>query len=372
METGMTFPISTILKILLVEFIKTPTKTLADIIVRLLPDKGPSSQVPLLREIVRKNPLILQIETTNVCNAKCVFCAYPNMQRKRGVMAPAMFAQIIDEYAAMGGGPVSLTPLVGDALIDPHFMGRLGVLSDSPRISQISMTTNGIAFERYSDEEIQRILTVCDCIQISVGGLDAQTYRVLYGVDKFPKVLEAVSRVLKLRKAVADPSHINLAFRTNDWLFELRFRRQLEEFRRHGAYVSHIWTYANYSGLVQSDKSLKMEVIAGTMEKCQQCVYAAIHMAIGWDGRITACGCVDFEGRDLRIGQVGEESLSEVWSGEKRRAILNAFASGKLPQICRDCSAYQPDSVMFASSFFRGVEPHRPLAPEFFQKFWGG
>lgn len=159
----MTFPISTILKILLVEFVKSPMKTLMDIAGRFLPDKESSPQTALLQEIVRRTPLILQIETTNACNANCVFCAYPKMQRKRGVMSLSMFEQIIDEYTEMGGGPVSLTPLVGDALIDPHFMKRLQMLANAPKVSQVSMTTNGIAFHRYSDDEVRQILTVCDC-----------------------------------------------------------------------------------------------------------------------------------------------------------------------------------------------------------------
>jgi radical SAM protein with 4Fe4S-binding SPASM domain len=251
-------------------------------------------------------------------------------------------------------------------------MGRLRLLEDSPGVSQVSMTTNAIALDRYTDEDVRQILTVCDCIQVSVGGLDAETYLALYGVDRFLKVQSAVDRLLTLRSTIDNPPHVNLAFRTNDWCFELRFRKELEQYRRRGAYVSHIWTYANYSGLVQNDKRLKMEVIDGTMEKRQICIYATMHMAIGWDGRITACGCADFEGRALKIGQVGETPLREVWSGSRRKAILEMFADDKLPQICRDCSAYQPDSAVFAKPFCCGIESHRPLPPEFFQQFWGG
>jgi radical SAM protein with 4Fe4S-binding SPASM domain len=294
------------------------------------------------------------------------------MKRKKGVMSRPLFKQILEEYAQMGGGPVSLTPLVGDALLDPHLLERLHMLEACDQISQISFTTNAIALERFSDAEVRQILSTIDCIQVSVGGLDADTYRTLYGVDRYLQVKNELDRLLTLKNEIKDPPQINLAFRTNDWLFELRYRKQLAQYRCRGAFVSHIWTYANYAGLVQNDKSLNMEVIDGGMEKRLTCIYAAIHMAIGWDGRITACGCADFEGRALRIGQVGEESLSQVWSGERRKGILDAFETGKLFQICRDCSAYQSDSTLFAKSFCSDIAPHRPLPPEFFQQFWGG
>ena len=366
------FAPGTAIKILLVELAKSPLQTLATVGRRFLPRPDLSAQVQHLREICRQTPLILQIETTNVCNSACVFCAYPKMERKKGVMDLALFERVVEEYAAMGGGPVTLTPLVGDALLDPHLLERLRILEAAPRISQVSLTTNAIALERYSDDEVRLMLRVLGCIQLSIGGLDAATYKAMYGVDRFAQVRRGLERLLALRREMAEPPHLNLAFRTNDWRFELRYRQQLANYRRQGAFISHIWNYANYAGLVENDAELKLAVIDGAMEKSLPCVYAAVHMAIGWDGRITACGCADFEGRELRIGQVGEEPLAAVWSGTKRKLILDSFAAGKLPRICRQCSAYQADAAVFGSHFCRGIEPHQPLPAPYYQHFWGG
>jgi len=362
----------TILKVLLVEFAKSPLNTLVGLGRRLLPKQDITPQVQRMRTLVRQAPLILQVETINVCNSACVFCAHPKIKREKGVMSMPMFEQIVNEYAAMGGGPVSLTPLGGDALLDPHLLERLRNLSESPQISQISLTTNAIALKKYSDEEVLELLRRLDGIQVSVGGLDAETYRSLFGVDRFDQVMQAVERLLDLKEKVVDPPIVNLAFRTGDWAFELRYRSRLKEYRRRGAFVSHIWTYANFSGLVGSDEQQKLVVIDGAMEKKQTCIYPAIHMAICWDGRITACGCVDFEGTALNIGQIGKMSLGQIWSADKRQAILQSFAAGKLAKICRSCSAYQPDSAIFSQPHCRGIESHQPLPPQFFQQFWGG
>jgi len=54
------------------------------------------------RERARHVPDIVQIESTNLCNAKCVFCPRDEMHRQQGVMDMALFQKIVDECAALG------------------------------------------------------------------------------------------------------------------------------------------------------------------------------------------------------------------------------------------------------------------------------
>lgn len=352
--------------------LSTPLKTLNGLRRLLLPRFRARARVLRMRNLTREAPLILQIETTNLCNARCVFCAYPSMTRRKGVMSMPLFEKVVKDYCAMGGGPVSLTPVVGDALLDPHLLERLGLLRAAPEISQISLTTNAIALERYSDVQIGYLLETLDCIQVSIGGLDSETYVKLYGVDRFTQVKREMERLLDLKDSVPHPAKISFAFRTNDWKFDFLFRRQLKEYRRRGVFVSHISSYANYAGLVQSDEKLKLNVIDGQEKKPEPCIYASVHMSICWDGTITACGCADFNADSLRIGQVETDGLSQVWSGDKRIAILNSFGLGKPPGICRKCSAYAPDTTIFSETFCKQIVPHQPLPLKYFQQFWGG
>ena len=41
-------------------------------------------------------PEIVQIESTNLCNAKCVFCPRDEMHRKQGVMSFDLFKKVVD------------------------------------------------------------------------------------------------------------------------------------------------------------------------------------------------------------------------------------------------------------------------------------
>jgi MoaA/NifB/PqqE/SkfB family radical SAM enzyme len=357
-------------KVLVVGMTLYPRETLASVLRRLKPASKEDPQVLRLRAITREAPLLLRIETINVCNAACAFCSYTEMKRKKGVMSMAMFEKIVKDYADMGGGPVSLTPVQGDALLDPHLIDRVRILEANPKINQITLTTNAIALERYSDDDVCYLLKTLDCIQLSIGGLDAETYRTMYSADRYEKVQQSMERLLKLKGSVPRHAGIAFAFRTNDWLFELRFRRKIREFRRRGVFISHIWLFDNYSGLVKSDKRRNLVVVDRSSKQESACIYPSVNMAVLSDGRVTACGCTDIEGSGLMIGDVEKEALSAIWSGKKRKGMLDSFEKGKPPIMCQRCTAYQPDSV-FSRLYFKDVKPHQPLSRKFFHLFWG-
>ena len=68
-----------------------------------------------LRKKIQKKLMMfiygVNIETTNVCNANCTFCAYQYQTRDMGIMSEQLFKKIVEEYSALGGGSLGLTPL---------------------------------------------------------------------------------------------------------------------------------------------------------------------------------------------------------------------------------------------------------------------
>ena len=121
---------------------------------------------------------------------------------------------------------------------------------------------------------------------------------------------------------------------------------------------------------MEGDRKKGLEVNAGPEDKQRTCAFACVHMAVCWDGTITACGCADAEGRGLTIGRADRDALADVWSGARRSGILAAFGKGSLPEVCRRCSAYQPDTLL-GSPAFQDVRRACPLPVEFYQQFWG-
>ena len=67
-------------------------------------------------------PFELHLEFTNLCNANCIFCPYQFQERPTGFMTDEVFEKAVNDYVKINGGSVGLTPIVGDALIDPKFL----------------------------------------------------------------------------------------------------------------------------------------------------------------------------------------------------------------------------------------------------------
>ena len=61
----------------------------------------------------------MQIESTNICNAKCVFCPRDEMHRRQGVMSFDLFKKIVDECAALGITHVRVHNY-GEPFLDRH------------------------------------------------------------------------------------------------------------------------------------------------------------------------------------------------------------------------------------------------------------
>ena len=102
----------------------------------------------VLRHNGANRPIYLRIETVNTCNNNCIICAYRDQSRAKSIMPMALFQKAVLDYAEMGGGFLSLTPLVGDILLDRYLSERLQFLRTVPEIRSLGVTTNGAMVHR--------------------------------------------------------------------------------------------------------------------------------------------------------------------------------------------------------------------------------
>ncbi len=67
----------------------------------------------------------LYITPSTICNLKCRFCAYPKTSIPRQIMPDALFAEVVDKACEYGFTRFGLTPILGEAFIDPRFLDKL-------------------------------------------------------------------------------------------------------------------------------------------------------------------------------------------------------------------------------------------------------
>ncbi|MCH7526530.1 MAG: radical SAM protein [Planctomycetes bacterium] len=303
-----------------------------------------------MRSILERRPLYLCVETTNICNARCVFCAYPKMARPKQVMAPKLFAKIVEDYVDMGGGAIALTPIVGDVLIDPHFVDRLRLLRSRPEITDVSFTTNGIASDRFSEGDQRLILESSDCISFSIGGLDANSYGRMFGVDRFEKVCKAIESVCSIKSRWKLPLGIHLLFRVDRPIDALMSDPDMARFRREEiTAISGINSFGNWGGMVgQEDLPPGASVVEAEASpeavlsvKRHACFVYYLAPEVTSSGLVSACGCMNAEAKELILGDVRTQHLRDIWNGPAFRKLRASFGTDSLPEICKKCTYYQ-------------------------------
>ena len=89
----------------------------------------------------RSLPEIVQIESTNICNAKCVFCPRDEMHREQGIMDMALFQKIADECAALGITHVRMHNY-GEAFVDRQLVEKVRY-AKAIGIREVGLISNG-------------------------------------------------------------------------------------------------------------------------------------------------------------------------------------------------------------------------------------
>jgi len=140
-------------------------------------------EAPLLPEIV-------QIESTNICNAKCVFCPRDDMDRDQGVMDMALFKKVADECAELGITHVRMHNY-GEAFVDKRLVEKVRY-AKSIGIKEVGLISNG------------SLITEAAARGMVEAGLDA----INISMDAAGKeVFESTRLGLKYDKVVASSPH---------------------------------------------------------------------------------------------------------------------------------------------------------------------
>lgn len=289
----------------------------------------------------RIRPHTLYIEGTNVCNARCVFCAYPLMKRAKATMPMETFANVVEQYLALGHAQVDLTPIVGDPFADRHLFERLDFLASRPAVKGFHFFTNAILMK---PELIER-LTAYDgrfTIFCSFGGFDRATYRRIMGVDKFEEAVAAIRGLIDAKARKSSKISIQVNLRAPKGSESGEFWDYLRARKREGLIMlDAVDDFDNWGGDI-SEPTLRQ---AGLIPKpppvhrgpCRRLLTGPTVLA---DGRVNACCCRDVEAT-LIIGDVNAQPLSEILSGAPIRGLLERHARGDYPKACRNCTRYE-------------------------------
>lgn len=286
-------------------------------------------------------PFELHLELTNLCNANCVFCPYQFQQRETQFMSDEVFLKAVGDYVAIGGGSVGLTPIVGDALIDPKFLDRVRYLRSLPQIDRIWLTTNCILLDRFGVDAV--LQSGINALNVSTAGFDQEMYQRVYRNGSYQRMRRNVLQLVERNTALGSPVAITIALRPDQPLKDVLAQPDFQPILAHHPQLDYTWSFTSAGGRITRallPASMKLRVVTSRSETCVNTYNGPIVLP---EGTVMGCSCVAAMDatQDLGIGHIMRESLGHIWAGAQVRQLRASFAGGTLNSTCANCDMYR-------------------------------
>lgn len=138
----------------------------------------------------------MRVSVTDRCNLRCVYC----MPREGiaclshdDVLSYEEIHRVVKEAAALGISKIKITG--GEPLVRKNVAALVRMVKDTPGISAVTMTTNGVLFPQFGRELAEAGL--CG-VNFSLDSLDAATFKKLTLADAVDSVKAGIALALKL------------------------------------------------------------------------------------------------------------------------------------------------------------------------------
>jgi radical SAM protein with 4Fe4S-binding SPASM domain len=273
-------------------------------------------------------PDIVQIESTNLCNAKCVFCPRDEMHRRQGVMDMDLYKKIVDECAALGITHVRVHNY-GEPFLDRQLVEKVRY-AKSKGIAEVGMISNGSLIT----EEIARgmIDAGLDAINISVDASGKEVFEKTRIHLKYDDVIGNIKTLARLRKESGRkrPKLILSFVRQNNSADERAF---IDEWSNVADKV-HVTDLHNWAGTLNNHSDVRYP-----------CYRLWLTFTVLWDGRVSLC-CADFDGRHI-LGDLRTQTIAQIWNSPPYRAVRKQHLDNGGPEICRSCDLPKKDSPLW-------------------------
>ncbi len=287
---------------------------------------------------------------TSVCNAKCVFCAYPkvvaNKTLKTGVMSQAVFEKAVTEWLAAGGTSMDLTHTVGDALVDPGLLDKIA-FAVKAGIKELSLTTNGILLDR--NETYKKLVdSGMTAVYISAPGTDKAMYERIYGVNQYDAMISGVHHLLEYNRSKGEPLSVVIRFRNGEKpsaiIRSKDFREKIRPFFSRKMRINFTTGFDNWGGTIKPEETVGTMRMWSTPEPVNVPCVALFGYLIRHDGSVRMCGCriktTDMD--DMVVGNLKEQTLEEISKSDRAWNVIRGFYDGKRPETCQGCTLYRP------------------------------
>ena len=301
----------------------------------------------MLKDVVPlETPYSIKLETSSLCNARCVYCAHSLPDHGgvyQGNMTMEVFDKVLSDLEEFPDKPRLMDMYqFGEPLCNPLLAQMIKKAKSRQVVEKINFTTNALLFTKDRIDEIMESDGV-DIIRISIQGLDSESYWINCGVRMdYERFLDNLSYLYKhkgrceIRIKIADTAIKGIE--NGKQIFEELYNEIADTI-----FVEHILPVFNgvdYDGI---DDGIKNDILNGREGIETSSVHIVCHrpfyiLRVASNGIVSA-GCCDTP-RDVIYGNINDQSLYNIWNGSKHMNFLKMQLEGKrfCHPSCKDCA----------------------------------
>lgn len=277
-----------------------------------------------------KFPYHVFLESTNACNLRCKICTRNLKPMKIGAMNFELFKKIVNEADLYGPRNFSLH-LYGEPLLAPNLTAMIAYIKQKNPRNTILLTTNGVLLTQTITQKI--IASGVDKVIISLHGATAQQYQAVTGVDQLKTVEENIKSLIKLKSAASKnkPKIFLRMVSPKENAVEIKnFRKNWSDY----PVTIDIKEPHNFGGRIVTGRRLN------DLVKRYPCYHLWFAPGINWGGEVSICCCDTF--KEAIIGNINQENLHDIWSGEKIKQYRQYHLRSQYNKIplCKNCDVW--------------------------------
>jgi radical SAM protein with 4Fe4S-binding SPASM domain len=320
-------------------------------------------------------PMALQVEFTSRCNLRCRFCPLTTKTSSSSAAPGPIFDAVFEEVLAVARRCRWVIVCgYGEVLTNPECLPMLRAL-DAEGID-MSIATNGLAVSRAVARSLTEIRHL-SMINVSIDSPDPDVYRavrrgnvhralgglrnLMAEIDRPERVMVSSIAMLETLESLVDfpPLLAEIGVRRyavqavvdyNDFCLDQRLLDHPEMAPLFEAIKAGCAAHGIRLDLSVPDRSVAdfadpegararyYGFDAWDERVTRQCLVPWEIPFVDKDGRVFAC-CNAASANERPLGQIGDQSLDEIWTGAEFRRFREDIVDGSTtPNVCRRCS----------------------------------
>ena len=275
-------------------------------------------------------PSEIQIQTITSCNAACVMCPYPQVSTEfpHERMDERLYNRILDECSREPGLRRIEPFLMNEAFTDNRIIDWIARAKQTVPHAMVTVTTNGSPLLPKVTDRLMR--SGLDAIWFSFNGATPETYEKIMGIS-YARVKANIDYLLDVRPPSLRVfvNMIETKLMAPEIVENIRYWESRGVQAGASPLVNRAGNVENYDELRYTDQG------AQPVRTCELVFYKMYILA---SGDVVLC-CMDWR-RQVVLGNVGRQSLREIWNGDAYRRVRRLHIEGRDGEIslCKECS----------------------------------